>query len=135
MPARPVYSQAAMKTDHPGFLDVKLAIITKDPAPWLEALATLGTVEHAEDVTGWAHRRVCTSAKLGELQIRVLGYVGAPTADVRIGFVGADRVISDGLTEIPDVSLADVPRVAGPPAKETLQGALKDVLRGAAKSP
>jgi hypothetical protein len=29
-----------------------------------------------------------TSAKLGELQIRVLGYVGAD-ADVRIGFVGS----------------------------------------------
>jgi hypothetical protein len=124
-----------MKTDTPGCLDVKLAIITKDPAPWLEALATLGTIDHEEDVTGWAHRRIVTSAKLGELQIRVLGYVGAPTADVRIGFVGADRVISDGSTEIPDVSIAEVPRVAGPPSKETLQGALKDVLREAAKAP
>ena len=123
-----------MKTDTPGCLDVKLAIIAKDPAPWLEALTSLGTVDHEEEVTGWAHRRIVTSAKLGELQIRVLGYVGAPTADVRIGFVGADRVISDGNTEIPDVSIAEVPRVAGPPSKETLQGALKDVLKEAAKS-
>jgi hypothetical protein len=38
-----------MKTDDPGFLDVKLAIIAKDPAGWLEALAALGTVEHEED--------------------------------------------------------------------------------------
>ena len=100
-----------MKTDTPGCLDVKLAIIAKDPAPWLEALTSLGTVDHEEEVTGWAHRRV------------------------RIGFVGADRVISDGNTEIPDVSIAEVPRVAGPPSKETLQGALKDVLREAAKAP
>jgi hypothetical protein len=123
-----------MKTDDPGFLDVKLAIITKDPATWLEALIALGVLEHEEDVSGWAHRRVCTTAKLAELTIRVQGYVGAPTADVRIGFVGADRVISDGTTEIPDVSLADVPRVAGPPVKDTLLGALKDVLRDAAKA-
>ncbi len=123
-----------MKTDEPGFLDVKLAIIAKDGAPWLEALDALGTVEHTEDVSGWAHRRVRTSAKLQGLEIRVQGYVGPPTADVRIGFVGVDRVVSDGTTEIPDVSIADVPRVAGPPGKETLQGALKDVLKTAAKS-
>jgi hypothetical protein len=123
-----------MKTDTPGFLDVKLAIITKDAPPWLEALAAVGTVEHEEEITGWAHRRVVTSAKLGDLVIRVLGFVGAPTADVRVGFVAADRVISDGVTEIPDVSIADVPRVVGPPAKDTVLGALKDVLREAAKS-
>jgi hypothetical protein len=123
-----------MKTDAPGFLDVKLAIIAKDPSGWLEALAAVGTVEHEEEVSGWAHRRVRTAAKLRDLEIRVLGYVGAPTADVRVGFIGADRVISDGTTEIPDVSLADVPRVAGPPVKETVLGALKDVLRDAAKS-
>jgi hypothetical protein len=123
-----------MKTDTPGFLDVKIAIMTKDPPPWLEALTAVGTVDHEEEVTGWAHRRVVTSAKLGELVIRVFGYVGAPTADVRVGFIGADRVISDGLTEIPDVSLADVARVVGPPTKDTVLGALKDVLREAAKS-
>jgi hypothetical protein len=123
-----------MKTDSPGFLDVKLAIITKDPGSWLDALTQLGTVEHEEENTGWQHRRVVTSAKLRDLVIRVQGYVGAPTADVRIGFVGADRVVSDGTTEIPDVSLADVPRVVGPPAKDTLLGALKDVLRDAAKA-
>ncbi len=123
-----------MKTDTPGFLDVKLAIITKDPAPWLDALTALGTAEPSEEVSGWTQVRVATGAKLRELQIRVLGLVGAPTADVRIGFVGADRVVSDGTTEIPDVSIADVPRVAGPPSKETLLGALKDVLREAAKA-
>src|SRR5262249_52895570 len=106
-----------MKTDTPGFLDVKLAIIAKDPSPWLEEVAEVGTDEHEEDVSGWVHRRVVTSAKLGDLVIRVLAYVGAPTADVRIGFIGADRVVSDGTTEIPDVSMAEVARVAGPPAK------------------
>jgi len=123
-----------MKTDEPGFLDVKLAIIAKDGATWLEALEALGTVEHREDISGWTHRRVLTAARLQDLAIRVQGYVGPPTADVRVGFVGADRIVSDGTTEIPDVSIADVPRVAGPPGKETLQGALKDVLRTAAKS-
>jgi hypothetical protein len=123
-----------MKTDTPGFLDVKLAIITKDPGPWLEALGTVGEVDHREESSDWTIHRVVTSAVLQELKIRVLGYVGPPTADVRIGFVGADRVVSDGTTEIPDVSIADVPRVAGPPSKETLLGALKDVLREAAKS-
>ena len=34
------------------------------------------------------------------MTIRVLGYVGAPTADVRVGWVGADRIVSDGTTEI-----------------------------------
>jgi hypothetical protein len=123
-----------MKNDTPGCLDVKLAIITKDPAGWLEALAAVGTVEEELDDTGWQIRKVRTSAKLQGLDIRVLGYVGAPTADVRIGFVGSDRVVSDGTTEIPDVSLADAPRIVGPPAKETLLGALKDVLREAAKA-
>ncbi len=118
-----------MKTDTPGFLDVKLAIIAEDPAGWLDALAAIGTVEHAEELTGWQVRRVTTSAKVGDLVLRVQGYVGAPTADIRVGFVGADRVISDGTTEIPDVSIADVPRIVGPPAKETLQAALKDALK------
>jgi hypothetical protein len=123
-----------MKTDTPGCLDVKLAIIAKDPAGWLEALEQLGGVDEAVEDTGWQIRKVRTSAKLQGLDIRVLGYVGAPLADVRIGFIGADRVISDGTTEIPDVSLADAPRVVGPPEKATLLGALKDVLRDAAKS-
>jgi hypothetical protein len=118
-----------MKTEDAGFLDVKLAIIAKDPASWLDALAALGTVEVADEVSGWTHRRVRTSAVLRELTIRVQGYVGPPTADVRVGFVGADRLITDGTTEIPDVSIADVPRLVGPPGKETLQGALKDVLK------
>jgi hypothetical protein len=123
-----------MKTDDPGVLDVKLAVIAKDPAGWLEALEALGTVEHSEEISGWTHRRVRTAAKLRDLEIRVLGYVGPPTADVRVGFVGADRIVSDGTTEIPDVSVAEVPRIAGPPGKETLQAALKDVLRTAASS-
>lgn len=123
-----------MKTDTPGCLDVKLAIIAKDPVGWLEALAAVGTVEASLEDTGWQIRKVRTSAKLQGLEIRVLGYVGPPTADVRIGFIGADRVVSDGTTEIPDVSLADAPRVAGPPSKETLLTALKDVLREAAKA-
>jgi len=61
-----------------------------------------------------------------------IGYVGPPTADVTIGWVGSDRLVSDGTTEIPDVSLAVVPRVTGAPGKETLQLALKEVLRDAA---
>ncbi|HTR50915.1 MAG TPA: hypothetical protein VMJ10_09430 [Kofleriaceae bacterium] len=121
-----------MKTDTPGFLDVKVTVIAKDGEPWLAALAALGEIEHAEAASGWEHRRVKTSAVLRELAIRVLGYVGPPTADMLVGLVGADRLVSDGTTEIPDVSLADVPRVVGPPSKDTLLGALKDTLRGAA---
>ena len=121
-----------MKTDTPGFLDVKVTVIAKDGEPWLAAFAALGEVEHSEAASGWEHRRVKTSAVLRELAIRVLGYVGPPTADMLIGLVGADRLVSDGTTEIPDVSLADVPRVVGPPSKETLLGALKDTLREAA---
>ena len=121
-----------MKTDTPGYLDVKLTVIAKDGAPWLEAFESLGDVEASEDTSGWQHRRVCTSGVLRDLKIRVMGYCGPPTADMLVGLVGTDRVISDGTTEIPDVSLADVPRVVGPPAKDTLLGALKDVLREAA---
>lgn len=123
-----------MKTETPGCLDVKLAIIAKDPTPWLDALAEVGTLDEEREDTGWQIRCVRTGAKLSGLDIRVLGYVGAPTADVRIGFVGADRVVSDGTTEIPDVSIADVARIAGPASKETLMGALKDALREAAKN-
>jgi len=123
-----------MKSDTPGFLDVKLTVISKQPEPWLEALSSLGTVEGSDPVGDWAFREVRTAAVLRDLTIRILGYVGSPQADVRIGFVGADRIISDGTTEIPDVSLADVPRMTGPASKETLQAALKDVLREAAKA-
>ena len=121
-----------MKTDTPGFLDVKVTVIAKDGEPWLAALTELGEVEHSEAASGWEHRRVKTAAVLRDLAIRVLGYVGPPTADMLVGLVGADRLVSDGTTEIPDVSLADVTRVVGPPAKETLLGALKDALREAA---
>jgi hypothetical protein len=64
----------------------------------------------------------------------VLGYVGPPTADVTVGWVGSDRIVSDGTTEIPDVSIAVVSRVAGPAGKDTLMTALKETLRDAAKS-
>lgn len=123
-----------MKTDTPGFLDVKLTVVTKDAAPWLEGLSQLGEVEAEEQVAEWTHRRIRTSAVLRDMTIRVLGYVGVPTADVRVGWVGADRILSDGTTEIPDVSIADVPRLTGAPSKETWLAALKDVLREAAKS-
>lgn len=123
-----------MKTDTPGFLDVKLTVVTKDPAPWLEGLSALGDVESEEANGDWALRLVRTSAVLGDLTIRVRGYVGPPTADVTVGFVGADRIVSDGTTEIPDVSIAEIARVSGAPGKETLLAALKEVLREAAKS-
>ena len=123
-----------MKTDTPGFLDVKLTVVTKDKGPWLDGLAAIGAVESEEMNGDWTIRRVPTSAKLGELIIRVIGYVGPPTADVTVGWVGSDRIVSDGTTEIPDVSIAVVPRVAGEPGKETLMTALKDALREAAKS-
>lgn len=121
-----------MKADTPGFLDVKLTVISKDVAAWLEPLESLGDVEAREEVSGWTHRRVRTSAVLRDLTIRVMGYVGPPQADAVAGLVGADRVVSDGLTEIPEVSLAEVPRVVGPPSKDTLLGALKEVLKEAA---
>lgn len=107
--------------------------MTKDPASWLEGLLALGEVEAEEDSGGWTHRRVKTSAVLRDMTIRVLGYVGPPTADVTIGWVGADRIVSDGTTEIPDVSIAEVGRVNRVPGKDTLLAALKDVLREAAK--
>jgi hypothetical protein len=123
-----------MKTDTPGFLDVKLTVVTKDPGPWLEGLVGLGDVEEETETSGWTHRRVKTSAVLRDMTIRVLGYIGEPTSDVTVGWVGADRIVSDGTTEIPDVSIAVVPRVNGTPGKETLLAALKEVLRDAAKS-
>jgi hypothetical protein len=123
-----------MKTDTPGFLDVKLTVVTKEPQPWLDGLAALGEVEPGEDAGGWTHQRISTGAKLRDMTIRVLAYVGPPTADVTVGWVGTDRIVSDGTTEIPDVSIAVVPRVNGVPGKETLQTALKEVLRDAAKS-
>lgn len=121
-----------MKTDA-GCLDVKLTCVTKDPTSWLAALAELGDVEVDEKNGDWTHRLVRTAAVLGDLTIRVQAYVGPPTADVKIGWVGADRIVSDGTTEIPDVSIAEVSRVVGPPSKETWQNALKEVLRDAAK--
>jgi hypothetical protein len=124
-----------MKWDTPGFLDVKLTVVSKDAAAWLEPLATLGDVEHQEDISGWQHRRIRTTAQLRDLTIRVLGFVGPPTADALAGLVGADRIVSDGLTEIPEVSLAEVPRVVGPPSRDTLLGALKEVLKEAANRP
>lgn len=123
-----------MKTDVPGFLDVKLTVVTKDAAGWLDGLAQLGEVEAEEQNGDWAIHRVRTGAVLREMTIRTIAYVGPPTADVTVGWVGADRIVSDGTTEIPDVSIAVVPRVTGAPGKETLQAALKEVLREAAKA-
>jgi len=123
-----------MKTDTPGFLDVKLTVVTKDPTAWLEGLAALGEVEAEEQNGDWQIRRIKTAAQLQGMTIRAIGYVGPPTADVTVGFVGSDRIVSDGTTEIPDVSIAVVPRVSGAPGKETLQTALKEVLKEAAKS-
>ena len=45
--------------------------------------------------------------------------------DVTVGWVGSDRIVSDGTTEIPDVSIAVVPRIAGEPGKDTLMAALE----------
>ena len=123
-----------MKADEAGFLDVKLTIVTKEPAAWLEGLASLGELDADEQNGDWHIRRVTTSAKIGDRVIRATGYVGPPTADVTVGWVASDRVVSDGTTEIADVSIAVVPRVTGAPGKETLQAALKDVLRDAATS-
>ena len=123
-----------MKTDTPGFLDVKLTVVTKEPAGWLEGLSALGEVEADEQNGDWQIRRIKTAAQLQGMTIRAIGYVGPPTADVTVGWVGSDRIVSDGTTEIPDVSIAEVARVAGPPGKETLQTALKEVLKEAAKS-
>jgi hypothetical protein len=123
-----------MKTDTPGFLDVKLTVVTKDKVPWLDGLGAIGEVEAEETNGDWTIRRVRTSAVLRDMTIRVLGYVGPPTADVTVGWVSADRIVSDGTTEIPDVSIAVVTRIAGEPGKETLLTALKEVLRDAAKS-
>jgi hypothetical protein len=123
-----------MKADDAGFLDVKLTIVTKEPAAWLEGLAALGEVAPEEQNGDWQIRRVTTSAKIGDRVLRVSGYVGPPTADVTVGWVASDRVVSDGTTEIPDVSIAVVARVTGAPGKETLQAALKEVLRDAASS-
>ena len=121
-----------MKADDEGFLDVKLTVVTKDPGPWLEALGALGDAAPDDRNGEWQIRRVTTSAKISDRVLRVSGYVGPPTADVTVGWVASDRVVSDGTTEIPDVSIAVVPRVSGPPGKETLQAALKEVLRDAA---
>jgi hypothetical protein len=124
-----------MKADEAGFLDVKLTIVTKEPAGWLDGLASLGEVDRDEQNGDWQIRRVTTAAKIGDRVLRATAYVGPPTADVTVGWVASDRVVSDGTTEIPDVSIAVVPRVTGAPGKETLQAAVKDVLRDAATAP
>ena len=98
------------------------------------ACRRVGEVDNEENNGDWTIRRVRTSAVLRDMTIRVLGYVGPPTADVTVGWVGSDRIVSDGTTEIPDVSIAVVPRIAGEPGKDTLMNALKDALREAAKS-
>lgn len=124
-----------MKTDEPGFLDVKLAVITTHPEGWIEGLGAIGEVEADEDVPGWTHKRVRTSAVVGGLTIRLLGYVGSPQSNMQVAFVGADRVITDGQTEIPDFSLASPQRFVGQPGKETWLAALKEVLKEATSRP
>jgi hypothetical protein len=123
-----------VKTDADGFLDVKLAIVATQLEPWLAAVASLGEVTGEREQTGWTVREVRTGVKIGDRVLRVVAFVGPPTADVVVAFVGADRIVSDGITEIAEVSLAEVPRVTGPAAKETLQQALKETLK-AAKAP
>lgn len=125
-----------MKTDDPGFLDIKLVIVAvaAQSAAWLDALGALGDVEAEGEQGGWQQRRVRTGAKLGDRTIRVNGFVGPPTADAVTAYVGADRLVSDGSTEIPEVSIANPTRVAGPPARETLLDAVKEVLREASRT-
>src|SRR5437762_1373972 len=106
-----------MKTDEPGFLDIKLAVITTHPEAWVEGLAAVGEIESDEDISGWTHKRIRTTAVVGGLTLRVLGYVGSPQASMQVALVGADRVITDGQTEIPDFTLANPQRVVGPPGK------------------
>jgi hypothetical protein len=120
-----------MKSEE-GFLDIKLAVITTHPEAWVEGLAAIGEVEADEDASGWVHKRVRTSAVVKGLKIRVLGYVGNPQSNMQVALVGADRVVTDGQTEIPDFSLANPTRFVGPPGKETWLAALKDVLKEAA---
>jgi hypothetical protein len=120
-----------MKSEE-GFLDIKLAVIATHPEAWIEGLSAAGEVESEEDVSGWVHKRVLTSAVVKGLKLRILGYVGSPTSNMQAALVGADRVITDGLTEIPDFSLANPTRFVGPPGKETWLAALKDVLKEAA---
>ena len=113
---------------------MKLTVVTKEPSAWLEGLGALGEVEAEEQNGDWQIRRVKTSAQLQGMTIRAIGYVGPPTADVTVGWVGSDRIVSDGTTEIPDVSIAVVTRVTGAPGKETLLAALQEALREAANS-
>lgn len=121
-----------MKTDDSGFLDVKLVAVVKEIQAWIEALSALGTCDVEQEVSGWQHRRVTTSGKLKDRVIRVIAYVGPPSADVVTGFVGADRIVTDGYVEVPEVSIAAVPQVKGEPSKETWMTALKAVLKDAA---
>jgi hypothetical protein len=120
-----------MKSEE-GFLDVKLVVISTHPEAWIEGLAAVGEVEIDEDASGWVHKRVRTSAVVGGLKLRVHGYVGSPQSNMQAAVVGADRVITDGQTEIPDFSLANPTRFVGAPGKETWLAAVKDVLKEAA---
>ena len=123
-----------MKTDDSGFLDVKLVAVVRDAAAWIEALSAVGTCDVEQEMSGWQHRRVTTSGKLKDRTIRVLAYIGPPSADVVTGFVGADRIVTDGYVEVPEVSLAAVPQVSGAPSKETWMTALKAVLKDGART-
>ena len=99
-----------MKTDVPGCLDIKLTVIAKDAAAWLDAFASLGTVEAEQTIAEWAYREVRTTAHLRDLQIRVLGYV------TRVGNV---------LANIPDPSEITLEQVEANPVRCPVPDAAK----------
>ncbi len=118
-----------MKLDEDGFLDVKLAVLVRHVEPWIAAFAALGTADLDEEIGGWRHLRVPTTASLKERTIRVHAYIGPPSGDVTVAFVGADRIVTDQTVEVPDISLAAVPQLVGPAGKDTIMAALKAVLK------
>jgi hypothetical protein len=120
-----------MKLDEAGFLDVKLAVVVRHVDPWVAAFAELGAADVDEETAGWRHLRVPTTAQLKGNTIRVHAYIGPPSADVTVGFVGADRILTDNTVEVPDVSLAAVPQHVAPAGKDAIMAALKAVLKDA----
>ncbi len=72
------------------------------------------------------HRQRMTQARLD-----VVG-IGNAIVDV-IAHADDAFLAREGLVK-GTMTLVDAPRVVGPPSKETLQGALKDVLRAAASA-
>lgn len=109
-------------------IDFELTVVTNDTPAWLTSLTGLGVVDVGNPVAGWQYCQVTTSVVIRDHTVRIFGYIGPPTADLQLGFLGADRVISDGLIEIPSVSIAEVTHVIGAPGKPTWAAALKAVL-------